>query len=535
MFLSLPSLVVALLVAHLAAADPTRRAPDQPLSIPLQRKSGPSPASAQKLALMADNLRVKYGYPALGSPKLNRRQGSGAVQVLDENGDSSYFAQVFIGTPPTPFSVILDTGSSDLWVASTQCSIGCQGTPAVYNPASSSTFSDGGRTVSITYGSGAVRGGLCTDDVSIGGFGIKSQGFLFAEQVTQRLLDQSFSGLLGLGFKSIANSGVTPLVQGLAGRNAFTNPLMSFYLERHIDDPNMQTVASGGLFTLGDTNSSLFTGEIDFVNIPSTVTPGFWLIPVSGIDALSTYVSLRSNLSTGVSVGGQATNVSQGSSTSANLAAVDTGTTLIGAPHDAIVAIYSKIPNSQPLGGTLQGYYQFPCDSDVNISFSFSGQKSWPINPADFKISTQSDTGDDICMGGIFDLEASIAPEEPGTGPPRRRQNNPSGNPQWIVGDTFLKNVYSVFRYDPPSVGFAQLSPSLPGAGSDPGTVTTSPGIIAFPSSVPAGATQTLGASANPTSSSSGSGTSLENDVAIITVRMWVISVVVGLSLLVLA
>lgn len=29
----------------------------------------------------------------------------------------------------------------------------------------------------------------------------------------------------------------------------------------------------------------------------------------------------------------------------------------------------------------------------------------------------------------------------------------------WLLGDTFLKNVYSVYRYNPPSVGFAPVSP----------------------------------------------------------------------------
>ena len=45
------------------------------------------------------------------------------------------------------------------------------------------------------------------------------------------------------------------------------------------------------------------------------------------------------------------------------------------------------------------------------------------------------------CVGGFFALDTS------GT-----------SAPAWIVGDTFLKNVYSVFRASPPSVGFAQLS-----------------------------------------------------------------------------
>ena len=29
---------------------------------------------------------------------------------------------------------------------------------------------------------------------------------------------------------------------------------------------------------------------------------------------------------------------------------------------------------------------------------------------------------------------------------------------EWIVGASFLKNVYSVFRYDPFAIGFAQLA-----------------------------------------------------------------------------
>jgi cathepsin D len=34
-------------------------------------------------------------------------------------------------------------------------------------------------------------------------------------------------------------------------------------------------------------------------------------------------------------------------------------------------------------------------------------------------------------------------------------------NETWIVGDTFLKNVYSVFRAEPPAIGFAQLASGL--------------------------------------------------------------------------
>lgn len=63
---------------------------------------------------------------------------------------------------------------------------------------------------------------------------------------------------------------------------------------------------------------------------------------------------------------------------------------------------------------------------------------SWPISKDDFLLM-QVDSN--TCVGGFFALDTS------GT-----------SAPAWIVGDTFLKNVYSVYRATPPSVGFAQLS-----------------------------------------------------------------------------
>lgn len=39
--------------------------------------------------------------------------------------------------------------------------------------------------------------------------------------------------------------------------------------------------------------------------------------------------------------------------------AIDTGTTLIGGPQEAIAEIYSNIPDSSPATGNLEGYYTY--------------------------------------------------------------------------------------------------------------------------------------------------------------------------------
>ncbi|KAJ7128505.1 hypothetical protein C8R44DRAFT_873222 [Mycena epipterygia] len=95
-------------------------------------------------------------------------------------------------------------------------------------------------------------------------------------------------------------------------------------------------------------------------------------------------------------------------------AAIDTGTTLAAGPEDQIASIYAQIPDSEV--GTayliIIDNLQYRCGGHSVIRRAFLGEQS----------------------GGL----------------PFRAV--------WIVGDTFLKNVYSVFRYKPPSVGFASLS-----------------------------------------------------------------------------
>lgn len=50
---------------------------------------------------------------------------------------------------------------------------------------------------------------------------------------------------------------------------------MSFFMKRHLNDSSVTSatqLSPGGVFTLGGTNSSLFEGDIEFLNVVDTST-----------------------------------------------------------------------------------------------------------------------------------------------------------------------------------------------------------------------------------------------------------------------
>ncbi|KAF8869557.1 aspartic peptidase domain-containing protein, partial [Infundibulicybe gibba] len=90
--------------------------------------------------------------------------------------DSSYYGTVSIGTPPQTFRVVLDTGSSDLWVKANPCRT-CDPTLPLFDPSSSISFKTMGRRATFHYGSGEAAGQIAFDTVTMGGLTIDSQAF----------------------------------------------------------------------------------------------------------------------------------------------------------------------------------------------------------------------------------------------------------------------------------------------------------------------------------------------------------------------
>lgn len=180
---------------------------------------------------------------------------------------------------------------------------------------------------------------------------------------------------------------------------------------------------------MGGTNSSLYDGSINFVNL---VKAQYWTVPLSGL---------------GVSTG----NTIELSGSTAN-AAIDTGTTLIGGPSSVLDQFYAQIPGSArgtQVDSSLQDYYVIPCDANVQPTLTFGGQ-TYTMTASDLIGGTVSNS---YCLGAFFILDLSA-----GSDPIPGAQ---SQVPTWVIGSAFLKNVYTVFQSSPAAVGFANLKQNV--------------------------------------------------------------------------
>ncbi len=148
----------------------------------------------------------------------------------------------------------------------------------------------------ITYGSGEADGTLVSDTVRMGNFSVSSQPFGDVTSAQGGLLASSYpySGLMGLAWKALAASGTTPFWQALAENGQLPQPLMAFYMKRYRDNISASQVeADGGQFDLGGTDSSLYTGSINYVAMPAS-DQDYWRIDVQAATVQGSAISLVS-------------------------------------------------------------------------------------------------------------------------------------------------------------------------------------------------------------------------------------------------
>ena len=168
--------------------------------------------------------------------RLGKRAGTsqGSAVTTPTSLDSEYLTPVTIGTPGVDMNLDFDTGSSDLWVFSTDLPKTQVKGQVQYDPSKSKTAKPiANGNWNISYGDGSSSSGtVFTDTVTVGGLTVKAQAVEPASNVSPSFTsDTQSDGLLGLAFSSINT--VTPKSQktfwdsasNLVAKNVFTADL----------------------------------------------------------------------------------------------------------------------------------------------------------------------------------------------------------------------------------------------------------------------------------------------------------------------
>ncbi|KAF9288210.1 Vacuolar protease A [Mortierella alpina] len=181
---------------------------------------------------------------------------------LDNYLNIQYFGKIHLGTPPQPFLVLFDTGSSNLWVPSTHCKSFVCHLRRRYNSRQSTTFRPNGTRFEIHYQPGSLNCIISNDFLEVGGAVIQHQDFGESTyEPSTAFLPFQFEGIFGLGYDSHAFPGTVPPLYNLIRHNVIDDPIFSFYLTHSGHD------GEGGEMMLGGVDPTRFTGELQWHDV----------------------------------------------------------------------------------------------------------------------------------------------------------------------------------------------------------------------------------------------------------------------------
>ncbi|XP_062315928.1 pepsin A-like [Osmerus eperlanus] len=321
----------------------------------------------------------------------------GGNEAMTNDADLSYYGVISIGTPPQSFSVIFDTGSSNLWVPSVYCSSQACQNHKEFNPQQSSTYKYAGQSLSIQYGTGSMTGILAYDTVEVGGITVSQQIFGLSETEAPFMANMVADGILGLAFPSISSSGATPVFDNMMSQNLVPEDVFSVYLSGGGQ--------SGSVVVFGGIDSNYYSGQLTYIPLTSET---YWQISMDS-----------------VTINGNVVACSGGCQ-----AIIDTGTSQIVGPNSDIANMNSWVGASTDQYGEAV----VNCQSLGNmpeVTFTLNGN-AFTI-PASAYVS-QSSYG---CSTGF---------------------GNGGSSQLWILGDVFIRQFYAVFDRQNQQVGLAPVA-----------------------------------------------------------------------------
>jgi hypothetical protein len=392
---------------------------------------------------------------------------------LGDNSDLLYTVPIQLGDTTTV--VNLDTGSSDLWVISTDCATNACAKAGRTARVPTLGLTKTGAQVTMRYGDSTTgtyaTGPIAAETVSIAGVAIDNQLFAAINDTTNSVVQFGAAGIFGLGFpsesqiqgaavvKQFGKTGTTdhfvassyadgPLISRIAQSGALQMPMFTISLQRSTID-----ISGTGALTLGTLPDGVDNSSLTWVPVrlysaaeggitpptfaPSEVYPLRWEIDLDGVFLDGVELAPSKVPTTG--------NVDANRMS----ALIDTGNSILRGPSDVVQSILGTIsPNyspDEPSSATLA------CAKAHNLTFKIGG-KMFPIDPRDLPSPVSPNDASDCVVDNL------VATDAPGVGALFR----------WSLGDPFMKSNLVAFHYgnltnpsqDPPRIGFLSQVPA---------------------------------------------------------------------------
>ncbi|KAL6710415.1 hypothetical protein ACN47E_009361 [Coniothyrium glycines] len=363
--------------------------------------------------IVKEDFMVKEGFISYDKQKKNETRagvtaskngtGSGTVAANPEQNAALFLSPVDVGGQT--LNLDFDSGSSDLWVFSTELKQQAIGQHTAFDASNSTTFKKvTGAQWKISYGDGSgAAGTVGTDVVTIGGVKVENQTVELANAVSQTFIeDTNTDGLVGLAFSKLNT--VNDGTKKTPAKTFFDNVMPTLDMPVFTADLNPDGT---GVYEFGKIDATKFTGDMAW--IPVKADTGFWQFP-----------------STKFAVGDQLFSNPQGSD-----AIADTGTSLLLVDQQVAEAYYSQVQGAQ-LNQQVGGFI-YPCGAtlpDMSVAIGDSYMATIPGNQITF---ANVDAANTTCFGGV--------------------QGNQGAGLQ-IFGDTMFKAQFVAFNGGNQSLGF---------------------------------------------------------------------------------
>ncbi|KAJ7129914.1 acid protease [Mycena crocata] len=402
----------------------------------------------------------KNALAALRGHRGHRRPTSGGITVAVDGSDfdDEYLTNVTIGGQH--FSLIIDTGSSDTWVAqkgfncfdldgnpvsSDTCAFGTAG----FNPAASRTFRPFPNvSFNITYGDGEfLSGPVGFETVAIGGLSVARQE-IGVPTLTAWNGDGINTGLMGLAFPELTSvfNTTDPTKASGANQLPYSPVFMSAVQQKKVKNPFFSVALDRGSFDAQE--NSPFDPNLGFLSFggiaPVPVTHTAVTVPVQGY---STTTGLPSSgpgsafFFYTVDVEAYTFPGSDAVVTANNNTILDTGTTLNFVPTD-VAAAYSAGFEPPAVFHPEFGLYLVDCNATVPAFGVRIGGKTFTVDGRDQIIPAGTDDdGSIICITGTQDGGPDLAGDI------------------FILGDVFLHNVVSTYNPIAGQITLTQRAP----------------------------------------------------------------------------